>query len=86
MATMDPGDIDAVHANHMRELSRLLENIPGCVKGDLRAAAVAIDQWISDNAISFNSALPQPFRGAASTPQKVRLFVLILERRFKLGT
>lgn len=54
-------------------------------KQDLRAAVDAADQWCSDNAASFNSALPQPTRGVLTTVQKARLLAWIVLKRHKVG-
>lgn len=50
-------------------------------KADLLAAVQATDDWIETNSPSYNSALPQPFRGSASPAQKTWLFCLIAMRR-----
>lgn len=53
----------------------------GITKPDLVAALAAIDDWVDDNATSFNQALPLPFRTAASLELKVLLFTYVLMRR-----
>lgn len=55
--------------------------LPGLTKPDVVAALAAIDDWIDANQTSFNSALPQPFRGAASAEVKSVLFGYVLWRR-----
>ena len=50
-------------------------------KTDARAAIVAAEQWLSDNAAAFNSALPQPYRGAATQAQKAALVASVATRR-----
>lgn len=50
-------------------------------KTDLRAAVDATDQWIEDNQAAYNAALPQPFRGAATTTQKTLVFCYVAMRR-----
>lgn len=50
-------------------------------KTDLRAAINAVDAWIDANTTSFNTALPQPFRGAASADQKTLLLCWVAMRR-----
>lgn len=50
-------------------------------KADLRAAVDACDSWIDSNTTSFNTALPQPFRGAATTQQKTLLLCYVAMRR-----
>jgi len=54
---------------------------PGITKADLRAAVDATDDWIESNQTSFNNALPQPFRGAASLVLKTLLFAYVAFRR-----
>jgi hypothetical protein len=50
-------------------------------KADLLAAVAATDDWIEANLASFNQALPQPFRAAATTEQKAEIFAYVLWRR-----
>lgn len=50
-------------------------------KADLRAALDACDTWVDSNAASFNTALPQPFRGAATAQQKTLLLCFVAMRR-----
>lgn len=50
-------------------------------KADLRAAFQAADAWATANAASFNAALPQPFRGAASASEKAQLLAFVCLRR-----
>jgi len=54
---------------------------PSVTKQELRAAVDATDAWIEANQASFNAALPQPFRGAATVPQKAFLFCYVAMRR-----
>ena len=54
---------------------------PTVLKSDLRAAINAADDWVDSNASSYNTALPQPFRGAATSAQKALILAYIaLER------
>lgn len=59
----------------------------GVTKADVRAAVDATDVWIESAqaaaapSTGFNSALPQPFRGAASSDQKTLLFCYVAMRR-----
>jgi hypothetical protein len=52
------------------------------LKTELRAAVNATDQWIDDNASSFNQALPVAARTALTARGKARLLMEVLERRF----
>lgn len=51
-------------------------------KTDLIAAAAAADQWCSDNAGSYNTALPAVFKGIATPVQKAALLYLVSLRRY----
>lgn len=53
----------------------------GYTKADLRAAIDACDSWVDSNATAFNTALPQPFRGAATAQQKTLLLCWVAMRR-----
>lgn len=53
----------------------------GFTKADLRAAINACDTWIDANAASFNTSLPQPFRGQATAAQKTLLLCWVAMRR-----
>lgn len=46
-------------------------------KDVLRAVTPAVDTWHGDNAASFNSALPQPFRGNATADEKLAMNALV---------
>ena len=78
MAVLSAEDRRRVWAHIMRSWDS--GSIP-VTKTDLRAAVDATDQWIEDNQAAYNSALPQPFRGAATTPQKTLLFCYVAMRR-----
>lgn len=84
MATMTIQDRATVHAEMMRDLSLSLESV-ATLKADLRAAIDAADQWVSDNSASYNTALPAAARTTLTTPQKARLLMLVLRRRFLSG-
>lgn len=65
-------------------LSSRLESFP-MLKADLIAAVSAADDWCEANTVSYNSALPQPFRGTATPDQKSGLLEHVISRRRKLG-
>jgi hypothetical protein len=54
-------------------------------KAEFRAAVDAADTLVDDNAASFNSAIPQPARGAMSASQKAALLMYVLFRRWGAG-
>lgn len=57
----------------------------GVVKEDLAAAFNALDQFVSDNAVAINNAIPLPARTALTTSQKALLFQFVLEHRYRGG-
>ena len=77
MALLDETNRQRTHAQWMRDN---LEPI-GVSKAEVRAALDATDNWIQTNDTSFNNALPQPFRGAATATQKTLLFCYVAMRR-----
>jgi hypothetical protein len=84
MAQLTDGDRREVWAEFMRELSDAREPV-GIEKSALRAAVDAIDAWVNDNQASFNTAIPQPARGALTSAQKARLLLFVVRRRFLTG-
>jgi hypothetical protein len=83
MAILSDNDRIAVWLQWMRENK---ETVTGSMtKDEFRAAVNAADQWVDDNSASFNSAIPQPARGAMSNSQKAFLLVLVLFKRFNVG-
>ncbi len=84
MAVLPDGDRQVLHKDIMSELSSRRESL-GLTKDELRAAVDAIDQWIDDNAVSFNSAIPLPARTALTARQKVELFMVIVKRRWEVS-
>lgn len=67
------------------KIMRSLNNGVAVIKPELRAAVDATDQWISDNAASFNSALPVEARTKLTARQKAHLLAVVLESRFREG-
>lgn len=81
MAVLADEDRRRTWAHLMRSWAAVLGTPIPVVKADLRAAVDATDAWIEANQAAFNTALPQPFRGAATTPQKTLLFCYVAMRR-----
>jgi hypothetical protein len=79
MAVLDETNRARVCAQVMREAE--LGTLTGMTKADLRAAVDAVDSWIDTNASSYNSALPQPARGALTLQQKTLLLCWVAMRR-----
>lgn len=80
MAVLPDEDRRRTWAQLMRDVPASV-GLPPVTKPELRAAVDACDAWIEANQGSFNAALPQPFRGAADTPQKTLLFCYVAMRR-----
>jgi phospholipase/lecithinase/hemolysin len=84
MALLDDTNRYRTWAQYLRSS---LGSVSGVTKADVRAAVDATDAWIESAqaavapATGFNSALPQPFRGAASSDQKTLLFCYVAMRR-----
>lgn len=85
MAVMNTGQRRECWQEMMEAWSRERKSIP-FLKDTLLQAVDSIDQWISDQAVSFNNALPVAVRTSLSTEQKVELFIFVLRRRFLTGT
>jgi hypothetical protein len=81
MAVLDATARARVLAQAMRGLPAALQPWPAVTKADLAAAVAATDDWIESNQTSFNTAIPQPARGALSTAQKTFLFCYVAMRR-----
>ncbi len=83
MAKMSTSQRKALWAEFMREVSRERERL-ALTKPQLRAAIDAADDWLDDNAASFNAALPVAARTALDARQKARLLRAILGKRFEV--
>ncbi len=81
MAILNEADRAALWAEWMRDNTEAC----GITKADLRQAVNAVDNWVDANVASFNTAIPQPARGALTTSQKSRLLSLVIKRRFETG-
>ena len=84
MAVLPDADRAAVWADFMRDLSSEREAC-AVIKPDLRAAVDAIDAWLNTNASSLNTAIPQPARANLTTPQKARLLMAVVRKRYLTG-
>ena len=84
MAVLSDADRLSVAAQQMSDASARRDPIP-ITKADLRAAINAIDTWVSDNAAAFNSAIPQPARGALTAKMKAELLLYVVRRRYEVA-
>ncbi len=57
--------------------------IDNLTKLQVRAAFNALDQFIEDNALTINQAIPQPARARLTPAQKAWMLQLVLERRYR---
>jgi len=83
MAQMTSTQIDALMTKWMRENNLTVNN---CNKADLRAVFVAVDLFLSNNASSMNTAIPQPGRSNLSTAVKASILSAVSEERWGAGT
>lgn len=81
MAVLSDNNRAAVCAQLQDEVSNVREALSGVTKADLRAAVNAVDAWVEANAAAYNSAIPQPVRGALTAKQKARLLYLVSLKR-----
>lgn len=51
----------------------------------LVAAIAAIDQWMEDNTVAFNQALPVAARTGLTAAQKAQLFMAVATKRYEVS-
>ena len=83
MAVLTNADRRAIWRRYMSDASDLHEEYV-LTKDELRSGVDAIDDWVNSNASSFNTAIPQPARGALSARQKAGLLTQVVKRRFEV--
>lgn len=81
MAALSDADRIAIWAAYMSSETGTFS----LTKHELKAAFDAADDWVNSNAAAFNSAIPQPARGALSASQKARLLMAVVAKRFEKG-
>lgn len=84
MAVLSTQDRADLVGDIIKSLSLTRETV-NAVKDDIRAAVDAADDWANTNAAAYNSALPQPFRGAATADQKSRILEAVIVKRRTRG-
>ena len=71
-------------ARFMSDVSRDREAVGNITKSELRSAVDAVDDWLDVHTGSlFNQVLTGPVRAALTAPQKARLLVAVVRRRFE---
>lgn len=83
MPLLSADDRAGLRADLAKALSRDREPI-AVTKAEVLAAVNAMDQWVDDNAASFNQAIPEPARSALTANQKARLLAFIVRRRWEV--
>lgn len=85
MATLSNELRSEISLTYQQEISALFELLAGVTKSDIKAAVDAVDQWVDDNKVSFNSALPTAAQTNLTVSQKSRLLTHVVARRFQEG-
>ena len=68
-----------------RHWSEIWEESGAWTSADLVDAIGNTDDWIETNQGGYNSALPQPFRGEATTDQKTLVFCAVAAARVSIA-
>lgn len=84
MAYLSDTDRARIWRGLMRYWSNLREVMPWSAP-QFRAAVNATDEWIDDNQVSYNAALPNPFKTNATAMQKTLLFTAVALMRVSPG-
>jgi hypothetical protein len=85
MAVLPDSDRDLVHRLFEDDQFNRTRTPTTLSRADIRAAVNALDDYFDANASNINSAIPQPARGSLTAPQKARLLVWVIERRYLAG-
>lgn len=84
MATLSEGARQEIWRKLMKQWSK--DRTPTSLLAvEVKAAVDAVDQWIDDNAVSYNNALPAAARAAMSAGEKARLLSMVALARFTGG-
>jgi hypothetical protein len=86
MAILSDPDRLAGAADFSGDISAAREAIAVCIKTDIRAAFNALDQYLSDNAVAINNVLPAAAKANLTVPQKARLLLAVIRKRYLTGT
>lgn len=85
MAVLPDEDRADISADFMRRNADDKTYLAGVLKGDIRAAINAADDWVNANAAAFNNALPTAAKNNLTAAQKARLLMFVVEKRFIKG-
>lgn len=79
MAALSDNDRADIAAQFNRDNS---EAMGALTKPQIRAVVDALDDFLNTNAAAINAAIPTPQRTTLTTPQKARLFGLVVRKRY----
>lgn len=85
MAVLSNSDRAAICAEYQRNVSDAREQFGALTKVQLRAAFDGIDDFLNTNASAINTAIPTPARTVLTAPQKARLLVAVVQKRYLTG-
>ena len=81
MAVLGAADREAIFKDYASDISNRRLSVT-LTKAELRAAINAIDDWSEANQTSFNTAIPQPARGALTAKEKALLLMFVTAKRW----
>jgi len=84
MSILPDEDRANITTDFMRKESITFEGFGNFFKDNLRSAINAIDDWIDNNVVSFNTSIPEPCKSELTQKQKVRLFMFVIKRRWEV--
>lgn len=84
MAVLSDGDRQSGYAAYLG-LRNADHDALELTKANVLAAFNALDDLMSSQQSAINTAIPQPARAALTTPQKAKLLIAVLERRYLSG-
>ena len=79
------GKRKAITAALMRAASQVWDDSLGELSSDeIEAAVVASDDWLDAATASYNTALPQPYRGVAGSSEKALMLCIVAAAQYML--
>lgn len=84
MAILTDSDRKEIWTKFMSDVSAREEKFGAVNKHQIKDLIDAVDQWISDNLASFNSALPEPAKTQLTGKQKFEIFMAVAQRRWEV--
>lgn len=81
MAILSEQERAALRSSLAQALSRRFESVT-LTKSELKAAVDAADQWVENNKVAFNNALPVAAQAGLTTSQKAELLLFVVRHRF----